>query len=370
MRRRLWWALVHFDARISDMIQSKSSTFSSIWDCKVPLNVNDSDLDPGLKKPPSNRDMPTEATFIAIRGIIADHVRATSSHLDFINPASRPLAKNAQIDLASGNRNSVASLEQTIEDKYLSVCDLDNSVQFMTVWMARGLLAKYHLLEQYSKLLNVPTPPTDMQHDNANMHALKMLECDTNITRSPLTKRYLWMAHIYFPFPAYLQLFQDCKRRPLSLHIQRGWEALSENYIARREAFHQHEDNSLFRILAELVLQAWKARISALRNEGETTIAEPHLVSHVKERLARFSSNTTSRTTNGAVALNPHDIVTSDCAVSTHHLDMTNNMLEPQALVGLTSMEYPAQSGMYGMTLDSLGWAAMDWSFGSSPNGY
>jgi hypothetical protein len=42
MRRRLWWSLVLFDSRISEMANDRTTTLIPTWDCRIPLNVNDS----------------------------------------------------------------------------------------------------------------------------------------------------------------------------------------------------------------------------------------------------------------------------------------------------------------------------------------
>lgn len=41
MRRRLWWSLVIFDNRICEMFDYKTATLAPTWDCHVPLNLSD-----------------------------------------------------------------------------------------------------------------------------------------------------------------------------------------------------------------------------------------------------------------------------------------------------------------------------------------
>lgn len=37
LRRRLWWSLVHFDARVSEMTEIKLSMLVPTWDCRIPV---------------------------------------------------------------------------------------------------------------------------------------------------------------------------------------------------------------------------------------------------------------------------------------------------------------------------------------------
>jgi hypothetical protein len=43
-RRRLWWTIVGYDRRIGEMTGSTVTALSSGGDCRLPLNINDTDL--------------------------------------------------------------------------------------------------------------------------------------------------------------------------------------------------------------------------------------------------------------------------------------------------------------------------------------
>ena len=92
MRRRLWWSMVLFDARISEVSDHKATTLVPTWDCQIPLNVNDFDLHPDMKIRPANQEEPTEALFLVVRSELTNFVRHSSSHLDFINPILKVVA--------------------------------------------------------------------------------------------------------------------------------------------------------------------------------------------------------------------------------------------------------------------------------------
>lgn len=66
MRRRLWWSLAIFDSRIGEMANNKPVTLDPLWDCRIPLNVNDSELRSELKEPPVSQNKSTDALFAVI----------------------------------------------------------------------------------------------------------------------------------------------------------------------------------------------------------------------------------------------------------------------------------------------------------------
>lgn len=286
MCRRLWWSLVLFDTRISEMASLKTVTLDPTWDCNVPLNVNDSDLRPEMKEPPKIQGKSTEAIFAVVRSELAEFIRHTVFHLDFTNPALKPIAKHLQ-DGPAPEGGELVKLEEIIEDQYLKFCDLENPIHFMTVWTTRAHLAKYRLLEHHSRYSSATPRRTETQHGAATSYALRMLECDTKIMTSSLTKGFSWLNQFYFPFPAYIQITQDLRRRPVNEHAQQAWEVMSDNYEARFDS-HMRDDSPFFDIFTRIVLQAWEACEATSKNLGDRS-TPPRIVSSIRHTLAQIA---------------------------------------------------------------------------------
>ena len=284
MRRRLWWSLILFDNRISELANSKTGRLDPTWDCKIPLNVNDSDLRPEMRGPPAIQGNSTEALFVVVRCELGEFVRHTVFHLDFTNPALKPIAKNLH-DGASPEGGELVKLEEMIENHYLKSCDPENPIHFMTIWTARTYLAKCRLLEHHSRYSGSPVRQKEAQHDVATSLALRMLECDTRIMTSSLTKGFLWYNHLHFPFLAYIQITQDLRRRPVSGQARQAWEVMSNNYEAWFDSQHR-EEGPFFQILTRIILQAWDACEAASKGLVET-LTPPRIVSIIRYRLAQ-----------------------------------------------------------------------------------
>ena len=298
MRRRLWWSLILFDTRIGEIASSKTVTLDPTWDCKVPLNVNDSDLRPEMKEPPPIQERSSEAVFAVVRCELGDFVRHTAWHLDFTNPVLKPIARHLHND-PTLQGNELVKLEKAIEDQHLKFCDQDNPIHFMTIWTARAYLAKCRLVEHHSRFSGSNVCRTEAQRNAATSHALRYLECDTKIMKSPLTTRFRWLNDFYFPFPAYIQIVQDLRRRPMSDHAQKAWETISDNHEARFITHHR-ECGSFFQIFAKIVLDAWEAYETASTPLG-TALTPPRIVSSIRHALvqtARHARNTNTRQPN------------------------------------------------------------------------
>ncbi|KAK7427045.1 hypothetical protein QQZ08_006472 [Neonectria magnoliae] len=275
MRRRLWWSLVLYDTRRGEMADFKDSSLSPTWDCRVPLNVSDSDLRPEMGEQPMITAKATEAIFVVVRGELANYVRHTSSHLDFSNPVLKPIAKLP----SSGG---LIGLEKRVEQEYLKFCDKESPIYFMTIWTARGYLAKNQLWEHYSRFPGPNTQQTDDQRDAAMSLAFKMLECDTMLMISPLTKGYRWLLQCHFPFPAYIHIVQDLRRRPLSRQVERAWEVMSNNHEVRFPLPGPFK-SSLFVMFGRTVLLAWEVLEAAMK--PEELLNPPKIVLGVRQRM-------------------------------------------------------------------------------------
>ena len=282
MRRRLWWSLVLFDTRVGEMSNFHTVTLDPTWDCKAPLNANDSDLRPGLKRLPANRGQSTDAMFVVIRGQIGQFTRYSGSHLDFTNPALKPIAENCRKSPARESRD-LDKLEARIEDQYLEACDQDDSLHFVTIWTARRSFAKCRLMEHHSRSYDSKTSPTDEERDTATSHALRILVCDTQIMTSSLTKGFRWLNHLYFPFPAYIQILEDLRKRPCSDKTGWAWEVMSDNCEAWFGS-HSRNDSAFFQLFAETVLRAWEACEAASKRAGQK-IEPAKIVSSIRRAL-------------------------------------------------------------------------------------
>ncbi|KAH6886292.1 putative C6 transcription factor [Thelonectria olida] len=282
MRRRLWWSLVAFDYRISELTDYKTTTLIPTWDCSTPLNVNDFELRPDMKKAPVVHEKPTEALFCVVRSELADFVRHSPFHLDFVNPSLNSIAQpKATFHGPSTGGGELVALGKLVEDKYLAFCDVEDQLHYMTIWTTRGSLARSRLLDHYSKLSKSSVPETDAQRSAGISYALSMLECDMKLRTSPLTKGYLWFVGFYLPALAYLYTLNHLRKWPDSDHSAKAWAAIGENYEAltmNQKRYEQSERGIYVHKFSQVVLQAWEARETLLKQQHKPLEPVPQIV--------------------------------------------------------------------------------------------
>ncbi|RMZ87460.1 hypothetical protein DV736_g5311, partial [Chaetothyriales sp. CBS 134916] len=309
MRRRLWWSLTLFDNRICEMSGFRAAAQSVSWSCKLPLNANDFDLRPEMKTAPPAHEDPTEALFVVVRSELGNYIYQRALDIDFSDLST---LLDPQETKSIHDPNAVNALEKKLEDKYLSFCNPENPLHFMTLWITRGALARFRLEEHYAKIARSSTDQphqlTDLQRDAAMSWALTMLTCDTKVSTSPLTKGYVWLLNVQFPFFAYLHLCTDLGKRPFLPNSAYIWDLMSDNFEARfenskgrygssttlRSYFDRGEsDGAMFRIFSQAILSAWDAHENALSEAGRQ-ISPPRIILRIRRKLEELAADTGS----------------------------------------------------------------------------
>ncbi|KAG9986005.1 hypothetical protein KCU98_g4325, partial [Aureobasidium melanogenum] len=294
MRRRIWWALLLFDNRVCEMGDYRAVTLTPSWNCKIPANLNDFDLQAGMKTLPQGHG-PTGSTLAVLRYAVADLVRHSSFFLDFTNPALKALAKP---DDHGGN---LVSLQQKIEDDYLRHLNPENPHHFMTLWLIRGHIARYLLFQHFAI---PPDKQTQQERDESISHALTMLDCHTRIMTNPSTKRHTWFLYFHFPFPAYIHILQYLRREPLAKHAEVCWETMSSSAKVRfadpEQTAYPFYKTPLFKAFTKIIIKAWETRVATLQRRGKANEEVPYVVEEFKRKVQVSESSPSDDTSCNA----------------------------------------------------------------------
>ena len=296
LRRRLWWALVLFDTRVAEMAAYRTTTLTPLWDCKIPSNLNDFDIRPEMKEAPEPQGQSSEAVFVVVRSVMGDFLRNSSFHLDFTCPPLKAIARDIH-DSSNPEASELDTLENLLVQRYLRTLNPENPLHFMTLWMTRGMLAKCRLFDYYSKY--GAGTSTKAQRDMAISLALEMIDCDTKLLLNPSTSRYLWLVHFHFPFPAYIHILQDLRRRPLSQHSEKCWASMSDNFEARAHLLRRMSPRLLLGAMTAVLFQAWESTEAALRQSGQEA-PTPKIITIGRELVAQNQANQAAEKPSGS----------------------------------------------------------------------
>src|ERR1700744_3960806 len=136
MRRRLWWQISLLDNRSAEDHGVDPTFTEQFYDTKIPLNLNDDDIYPGMKEYPKERTGATEMTFCLIRY----EIRVFSRRFHFVAPGQTPLSVQ---ELSLDQKEKlIDECHRKLEEKYLQHCDMNMPIYWVAATVARLILAK------------------------------------------------------------------------------------------------------------------------------------------------------------------------------------------------------------------------------------
>ncbi|KAG6024833.1 hypothetical protein E4U41_001679 [Claviceps citrina] len=302
-RRRLWWTIASYDRRIGEITGSTVTAISGGGDCKLPLNVNDSDLHIDGTELPAPHNGPTEMLFALTRFEIATAVASDSdrdsakANPDKASPSSSSASQGASPSSikqgASVPTIRIAGQDSPtytfdgfcahMEGTYLQHCDPKIPLHFFTITMTRQTLSKMRVLGYLTRMYNGERPLMEAERDSLFLLSIQMVEYDNVVHASESLKPFKWFTAHHFPFPAYIFLVQELRQRCYGLTVERAWDAISSNHDLRGMIHNVH--NPLHAAFGRHFIKAWDAHSEACVANGRDVPIPPPFVTVLRQRL-------------------------------------------------------------------------------------
>jgi hypothetical protein len=277
MRRRLFYHLLPLDSSAAQISGIGISIMPGTWDTKLPLNINDNEIWPGMTELPPEKNGAAEMIFCLSRFCVGKHLSRVGGPADL---ESSSLFK----DIAEAER-SVSEAETELEEKFIRYCDVLDPVHFLTLSLARAGLMAMRLKIRLPRIRNQTAADNEVRE--ALGLAEKIMDTDTAINgQANIMKRFRWHIRPFFVWGTWdsfiLILTTLLKRNDLLSPMEKSaaWERVGKLYG-------NHDDllgakpalNASFR---RLTLRAWDVQppdsttevpefIKALRSACHTT---------------------------------------------------------------------------------------------------
>ncbi|OAA43604.1 Transcription factor [Metarhizium rileyi] len=375
-RRRLWWTIVSYDRRVGETTGSTITSLSSGGDCRLPLNVNDSDLHVDGKELPSPHSGPTEMLFALTRLEIAmavvsscnrDGVKAAAS--DKPSPSSAASSSSKQASAAptvriAGQDSPTYTLEgfcAHMESKYLEHCDPEIPLHFLTLTMTRQALSKMRVINYLVRMYSADEPLKDTERDYLFLLSVQMVEYDNVVHASDSLRPFRWFAAHHFPFPAYMFLVQELRQRCSGPMVERAWEAVAANHALRGLMRNLH--SPMHNAFGRHFVKAWDAHVEACMASGEASRPPPSFIAILRDRAELRRRARMENRPEPEILQEPYDLprTAQDASV----IAMTSSPGAAPALGSSTAAATAAAAAASGIMGGTTAHAAsdMDWSY-------
>ncbi|OLN97581.1 putative transcriptional regulatory protein C139.03-like protein 1 [Colletotrichum chlorophyti] len=378
-RRRLWWTIVGYDRRIGEMTGSTVTALSTAGDCKLPLNINDTDLHVNGKDAPTPHQGVTEMLFVLIRTELAmaissnDAIREGQRHGERDRDKDNNVASGASGPYRPVPTVRMAGQDQTytldgffahIEGTYLKWCDPKIPLHFFTLTMTRQALCKMRVISFLVRMGNgEATTLQDHERDTLFGEAIQMIEYDNVVQAADSLQGYKWYTYLHFPFPAYMFLVTELRHRLTGPMVERAWDAIAENHERRGLMSTLHSPMHI--AFGNLFIKAWDAHETGQQQIGKP-VQEPMWITRLRQRAAKAGTKQQRAAGSRGGAEGPPSgfaqqatratQVGNNSASHVGPMQMPQNMLmtPPSATAGTPAMVPPASDGDV---------VDMDWSY-------
>ena len=284
MRSRLWWQIIWIDARSSELSGTAVPHLHPVWETPGPLNVNDSDLYPGMETAPPERTGATEMMFILLRYELAQHFRKMKARWTWKGTWTHP---DQTVVTSEEKLKAISDLEGDIERKFLRYCDpLVPLHQICTIFarsvICIGRIIARHPRHRPDKGANMPQEEKDDIFNNA----LRALGYDSLAQSTPSLQAFSWHTQAFFQWPAVIVLLDMLRKRTVGEEAERAWNQLEVVYGNHQDMM--TGNSAIHNASAGLAIKAWEARnadVSALPPYQAPTA--PKFINQLYARRAR-----------------------------------------------------------------------------------
>jgi len=291
MRRRLWWQVCILDARASEDHGSDPTIVEAIFDTQMPLNVNDSDLSPGMKELPESRTGFTEMTFCLIRFEVANIFR----RILYVPPG--PVRCNQYFASLTIEEKEkwIMECHQNLEERYLQHCDLTVPLYWVAATISRLVMSKmwlvvYHPMQRIDGGASLPQETKDKLF----LTSLENVEYSILLATESRTMRFGWLFRTYVQWHAIAFLLSELCVRTKGEHVERAWRAIDATVASRwGNPIGESKRGFLWKPLRKLMIKARAARQAELAREMSLS-GTPHSIfysDHIQSPAVRRESS-------------------------------------------------------------------------------
>jgi hypothetical protein len=256
VRRRVWWVLCILDVRSSEDQRAEVTIGIGSFDTKMPMNLNDSDIDPESTIRPVDREGITDITFARISFELCEITRRIIA----LGQKDGPPSLEDQTKLLD-------EMHESLQRTYLQhSSDPGNINIWGWICVVRITVAKMTLITHLPVLFS----PASENHseDIRNkllVKAIELAEHNHALSSEPKCRQWRWIIQTYTHWHAIVFLLIEMARRPWSPIVERAWEVLRSPWLIPNQQFNIDKNLRVWMPLRKLM--------TTVRRHRETELA-------------------------------------------------------------------------------------------------
>ncbi|KAK3712302.1 hypothetical protein LTR37_009164 [Vermiconidia calcicola] len=277
LRRRIFWQLLPLDGMAAQMSGTGISMASDAWSVKQMLNLNDTDIWPGMIDVPEPRTGATDVMFCLARTEIAKCIQKAK-------PPMGNWTLMWQDQEVEETNSFLNGLESEMENKYVRHCDFGDPVHNLTMVMCRASVTSARLRIRLNRDRNMKDV-SDEERRTIWALAKKVLDYNIATYNDPGLARFMWHLNAFFQFDSLLWILTELRRDPLSYKDENVWARLDQVYNNHPELM--VPKRSLQAAVGRLTLRTWETYQSHLARNGQLPEPEPCFIPSLRAVISK-----------------------------------------------------------------------------------
>lgn len=230
MRRRLWWQVCILDTRASEDHGCDPTIIEQAFDTKMPLNVNDVDIYPGMKDFPPERQGCTDISFCLIRFEVANTFR----RINYVPPGPIRCTEFFATVTLQDKEKWITECHQRLEERYLKHCDMSVPLFWVTATVARLMMSKMWLMVYHPfQRQDSGSSLTDETREKLFITSLENIEYAMLLETEARTMKWGWLFRTYMQWHALAFMLSELCHRTSGDLVERAWVAVEKTRHGR-----------------------------------------------------------------------------------------------------------------------------------------
>jgi hypothetical protein len=221
IRRRVWWVLCLLDVRASEDQGSDYTITSASFDTKMPLNLNDTDLDPESTRMPQERAGLSDMSVARVSFGMCDVARKMMAH-SLTEKAPSPAEQSRLLN----------EIYQGAERDFLQHSTESGNVTYWAlVIVARLVMAKMTLLVYLPLLFSSEDDFSAELRTRLLISGIEVAEYNHALNNEQACRKWRWAFQTYTHWYSIVYMMIEISRRPWSPISERAWVALHSVWL-------------------------------------------------------------------------------------------------------------------------------------------
>lgn len=284
MRRRLFWQLLPLDGYAGQVSGTGISMLPDSWDTKQPLNINDSQIWPGMTQKPEEQKGASEMMLCLTRTELSQFYNRTGLK-------TKNTGSTIQLNKGPEFERLIDEVESVIEAKYLRYCDIVIPLHFLTLGIARSVANTARLRSRMPPLMNQTI--SDVERRKLCAIAQQILDTNNAAYSNPNLRRFRWQFKAFFLWDALMCILTSLAKIGFfsPSDLDNAWKTIEMVYMNHPDIIQGKEP--LLVAIVKATLQAWEA------NPLRESIPEPGFITEIKAKMNRRTEKSRNLSSSG-----------------------------------------------------------------------